>query len=388
MWMGGMTPVGYLSKDRTLEIDESHANRVREVYQLYLDLDCVRRLQKELQQRGWLTPHRESKRDGQQGGRPFSRGHLYRLLSNPVYAGKSVHKDQVFEGMHPAIVDTRLWEAVQDRLSSNRQGQKVKAHALERSLLSGRVFDAAGNPLSASHSNKGQRRYRYYVGPGVVADGDEAPLRVPASDLEGLVQGCLLQWLSDESQLLPYLQGLDPHRVRETLQRAKTLAEQLNTNIREHLPDCVERVVVGTDSVSVTIRLTSIGLEEAPGPTIDIAAAFKRCGLAVRLVVNAPGMPMRRTLDSKLIGMLQKSQDWLQRLTSGQCDGVAAIAADESITTSYVTRAIYLSFLAPDIVDLIVKGEQPVELNLERLMRLVPLPADWAEQRRLLGIAK
>lgn len=34
MWMGGMTPVGYVSKDRTLEIDEPQAQRVRQIYQL------------------------------------------------------------------------------------------------------------------------------------------------------------------------------------------------------------------------------------------------------------------------------------------------------------------------------------------------------------------
>ena len=122
---------------------------------MYLELDCVRRLQLELHNRGWVTPLRESKRDGQQGGRPFSRGHLYRLLSNPVYAGKIVHKDQVFDGMHPAAVETELWDAVQERLALNRQGQKIKAHAMERSLLAGRVFSEDGKSLTASHAQKG-----------------------------------------------------------------------------------------------------------------------------------------------------------------------------------------------------------------------------------------
>jgi hypothetical protein len=33
-----------------------------------------------------------------------------------------------------------------------------------------------------------------------------------------------------------------------------------------------------------------------------------------------------------------------------------------------------------------VRGEHPPEVNLERLMRLVPLPVDWQEQRKLLGM--
>lgn len=387
MWMGGMTPVGYTSKDRTLEIDESQAQRVRDIYRLYLDLDCVRRLQIELHDRGWITPHRESKREGQQGGRAFSRGHLYRILSNPVYAGKIVHKDQVFEGMHPPVVEAGLWDAVQQRLTSNRQGQKVKAHAMERSLLCGRVFDEDGAGLTASHTQKGQRRYRYYVDAKVVGDSGEPALRIPASDLEGLVQACLVQWLRDEARILLHLDGLDARQVRQTLQRASNLADHLTTNIREHLPNCIERVVVCSESVRVTIQLACIGLNQTPGPVIEVAAKLKRCGMAVRLIVNAPGMPMRRAPDTKLIAMLKKSQDWLGRLTSGSSAGVAEIAATESVTASYVTRTIYLSFLAPDILDLIVRGEQPTEITVERLMRSVPLPANWQEQRMLLGMA-
>src|SRR5262249_55459950 len=29
-------------------------------------------------------------------GKPFSRGHLYKLLSNPIYAGQIAHKGQLF----------------------------------------------------------------------------------------------------------------------------------------------------------------------------------------------------------------------------------------------------------------------------------------------------
>lgn len=393
MWMGGMTPVGYVSKDRTLEIDEPQAQRIREMYQLYLELNCVRRLQIHVHKLGWLTPQRASKRQGQQGERPFSRGHLYRLLSNPVYAGKIVHKQEVFEGMHPAVVDAALWDAVQERLANNRQGQKVKAHALERSLLSGRVFDEDGQALRASHTKKGQRRYRYYIDASDPTDltesedANQSPLRVPANDLEKLVQGCLMQWLKDEAQILRHLKDLEARQVQQTLLRARHLADQLHANMREHLPDCVERVVICAESVKLTIRLSCIGLDSTQQAELHIPVKIKRYGMAVRLIVNAPGALMRRSPDAKLIAILKKSQDWLDRLTSGKNQGVADIAAAESVSTSYVTRVIYLSFLAPDIVDLIVRGDQPADLSLERLMRLVPLPGDWTQQRVLLGVA-
>ena len=52
----------------------------------------------------------------------------------------------------------------------------------------------------------------------------------------------------------------------------------------------------------------------------------------------------------------------------------------------YVSRVVYLAFLAPDIVQQISKGEQPPTLNADKLIRMVPLPADWGEQRKLLGM--
>jgi hypothetical protein len=38
-------------------------------------------------------------------GKPFARGHLYRLLSNPIHVGQIAHKGQLFPGQHPALID-------------------------------------------------------------------------------------------------------------------------------------------------------------------------------------------------------------------------------------------------------------------------------------------
>lgn len=58
MWMGGFVPMGYSPKDRTLVIDEAQAERVREIFQLYVELRSVYVLKDELDRRGWRTPVR------------------------------------------------------------------------------------------------------------------------------------------------------------------------------------------------------------------------------------------------------------------------------------------------------------------------------------------
>ena len=54
---------------------------------------------------------------------------------------------------------------------------------------------------------------------------------------------------------------------------------------------------------------------------------------------------------------------------------------------SEISRILPLAFLAPDIVEAILNGRQPIELTAESLKRLRALPTDWDAQRRLLGFS-
>ena len=51
---------------------------------------------------------------------------------------------------------------------------------------------------------------------------------------------------------------------------------------------------------------------------------------------------------------------------------------------TFETDSISLTRPAPDIVESILRGRQPVELTVLRLKR-IGLPLSWIEQRRLLG---
>ncbi len=46
-----------------------------------------------------------------------------------------------------------------------------------------------------------------------------------------------------------------------------------------------------------------------------------------------------------------------------------------------------LAFLAPDIVEAILEGRQPPEVNLELLTGTGGIPQSWDEQRRLYGLS-
>ncbi len=406
LWMGGIAPVGYLPHERTLVIDEPQAARIREIYVLYLRLGCVRQLKTELERLDWVTPLRNSRRAGQQGGKPFSRGHLYRILTNPIYTGKIAHKGAVFPGEHPAIIDEVTWDNIQEKLNSNLQGHRTRATAINPSLLTGLVFDEHGDPLTPTHAKKGERRYRYYSSLALLEEGRHAApdaIRVPAQELEDAVIQSLSRFMKDESQLLGWMAArgiVTAAQVRGRLQQALSLANQMAImNSGEKiilLRRIAMRITVHASKIEIHINTAAIwndycasegDAESDDDPImIEVPVQLKRCGLTVRLIVHAPGHAVSR-VDPKLIGLIGKAHDWFERLSSGRRDGVMAIAKEENISNDYVSRVINLAFLAPDIVQRIHRGEQPPDLNAERLMRIVPLPLAWAEQRKMLGMS-
>ncbi len=127
LWMGGLVPLGYDLKNRTLVINEPEAETVRTLFRLYRELETVRRLKEEADRRGLVTKRRAT--GAITGGESFTRGHLYQLLSNPLYAGDVRHKGATYPGQHPAIVDRETFAAVQQRLAQNATNRHSPTNA-------------------------------------------------------------------------------------------------------------------------------------------------------------------------------------------------------------------------------------------------------------------
>jgi len=69
-------------------------------------------------------------------------------------------------------------------------------------------------------------------------------------------------------------------------------------------------------------------------------------------------------------------------LESNTFASVRGLAKAEKINESYLCRVLRLTLLAADIVEAILGGRQPAELQLDRLRRRFPML--WAEQRSAL----
>ena len=212
MWMGGNVPLGYDADKRALMINPAEAETVRRIFALYREHGCVRRVKDEADRLELRTRRHRSAKGAERGGAPFSRGHLYRLLSNPIYTGRIAHKGQLYPGQHPALIDDETWNAVRNRLTANAASYRRRDRAAEPSLLAGLLVGAQGERLTPSHAVKKGRRYRYYVSAALItepANDGRQSWRFAAHEIEDCVIGILVDALTSPARLFEGLGAPD-----------------------------------------------------------------------------------------------------------------------------------------------------------------------------------
>ncbi|MBX9864864.1 MAG: hypothetical protein K2Y42_19155 [Hyphomicrobium sp.] len=95
------------------------------------------------------------------------------------------------------------------------------------------------------------------------------------------------------------------------------------------------------------------------------------------------GAPQPR-VDNTMVKAIARAHRWKRLLESGQFASVTELAEAEKINQSYLCRVLRLTLLAPDIVEAILDRRQPPGLQVEALLK--PMPLEWAAQKGLLSL--
>ena len=403
MWMGGFVPLGFDVKDRDLVVKEAEAETVRSLFRLYRELGTVRRLREEADRLGLTSKQRTQSSGCVTGGRPFTRGHLYQLLSNPIYVGEVVHKGVSYPGRHDALVDREVFDAVQRQLTGNASSRRSATNAKAPSLLTGLVHDEVGDLLCPTHANKNGRRYRYYVSKRLIHPTGSASdgWRLPARELEGAVLHTIYDFLRDELRVVSALPLTDtlPHRLRGVTVHATATAEELKDGSHERqrqlLSSLLHRVTLSPDSIVIEIKRSALAallghpeVGSADGTEglfrLVVPIQLKRRGVEAKLVMQA-GSGRLSVPDAKLVALIADAHRWVDDLAEGLAISVRDLARRSNRDASDVSRILPLAFLAPDIVEAILAGRQPTALTPRQLKRIGTLPCRWADQRIRLG---
>jgi site-specific DNA recombinase len=364
LWVGGMAPLGYDTKDRRITVNEPEAETVRTIFRSYLKLGSLNLLMADLRKRGIVTKVRTLKTGESVGGIPFTRGPLAHLLRNRFYIGDVPFKGEILKGEQPAIVDRNLFEAVQAKLSEQVNGHKA-ARMKSEALLIGRILDDRGNRMSPSHARKGGVKYRYYLSSALLqgmADGAGSVRRVPAADIEALVVRSVREHLKPTTPI-------DDRSLIDThVARVEVQPEQLVIHLaRAKTPD--RRRANGDNILNVPWR--------------------KRPSTRRREILLPAGIPpqharpIRSETRALLVASIARGRRWLSELLADANANAESIAKHERCSVRKVNMTISLAFLAPDLVKAAIAGRLPHGMGVARL---ADMPAEWSRQHQMLGL--
>ncbi|ATQ55026.1 hypothetical protein [Paracoccus yeei] len=116
--------------------------------------------------------------------------------------------------------------------------------------------------------------------------------------------------------------------------------------------------------------------------TVTLHVPFRVVKRGGRKEMQMPDSAVQpRRTDSALVKALARAFRWKRMLESGEFTTIAELAEREGIASSYMTRVLRMTLLAPEVVEAILDGKQGPEVTLGRLLE--GFPSEWEVQRDL-----
>jgi site-specific DNA recombinase len=388
IWMGGAVPFGYRVENRALHIVEEHAEFVRDIFRRYLEVGSVVRLKIVHDRENVRLPVRVAGTGRATGGGRMSRGHIYWILSNPIYIGQLRHKGQIHHGLHAAIVDQETWDRVQLQLVEQTQPSADPRRNAE-SFLASKLYDDRGNRMGPSHAAKGGRRWRYYVSRAILtgrASDAGSVTRVSAAQIEKQVSDAIKSALASR-RLTHGIDGMSHVDVSgRTVGSQPTGGERTELSLHDKVLDAIERVTIGAKTIE--IRLSDAAAADGRDRTLTLPwippSPYQR-----REIIQSEGephsaiRPMRVRARAVCAESLRNAHCWLDELIRDPHQTIEGIAGRERRSKRSIRKTLSLTFVAPPIVAAAIEGRLPGGFGAKRLM---DFPTVWSHQWDALGL--
>ena len=191
-WVGGSLILGYdLDREaRKLIVNPSEAKQVRAIFDLYIEKKSLLVTAAELNRRGWPRKTWTGVEGKLCGGGLWNKPNLLGLLQNAAYVGRVCYQGEIFPGEHEAILDENIWSKAQAVLTQNARDKGASVRNKHGALLRGLLrCGSCGCAMTHTYTEKGARRYRYYVCQTAMKRGwsECATRSIPAQEIEQFV---------------------------------------------------------------------------------------------------------------------------------------------------------------------------------------------------------
>lgn len=119
---------------------------------------------------------------------------------------------------------------------------------------------------------------------------------------------------------------------------------------------------------------------------MTIAVSLKRSGIEMKLMVPNGDQPTAHPITIRALqDAVRKALIWNHALVTGQVASIKELAKREHVTPPRIGHLVRLAFLAPGIIQAIMRSEVPVDVSLGRVKEGFPL--DWDGQRKTPGFS-
>lgn len=376
MWMGGRPPIGYKKEDKKLVIHKEEAQKVRMIFDKYLDLKSVPKLMHYLKENEIKT----------RTDKNFSKGQLYHLLANKVYIGKIIHKDKVYDGEHEAIISEEIFEEVQKLLYENKADKTCGTKCSSNSLLAGLIFDDKNNLMTPSHSNSHKRRYRYYVSTALKNCNDNEVgtiSKIPAGEVEKFVVETTKEFLQDKGQIQKLVKDFKVSKQNKLIYMAQNIEDYSDPKLIRAI---IYKIVISKNLIEITLNENSLinvfnalsnnqkfvipDKREKFNP-ITITKKIKITQTSRNdniLILNAKEYDTPEP-NPYLVNAIVKSYYYHKQIQAGRT--IEDLQSEEGFKDSkYIRNILNLKYISPTLTEQILTGTQPKDLSLQKLIKI------------------
>ncbi len=113
--------------------------------------------------------------------------------------------------------------------------------------------------------------------------------------------------------------------------------------------------------------------------TVRIPITLRHHGGRKQVVTPAgatPWIPIQPRVDNTMVKAIVRAYRWRDMLESGDYATVRDLAKAEAINESYLGRVLRLTLLSPTLIESILEGRQPANLELDDLLQQFPIQWD------------
>jgi len=366
MWVGGVPPMGYDVKFHKLVPNEDEVPIVRKIFETYLESpslsDCrVRLIENGIHGKKWISQNGNT-----MGGNPINVSMLHKILTNKILIGKIQNKrsGDIFNGEHPAIIDTELFNAVQEKLKQNNNRGNAKC-VRATSLLNNKIQTTSGAVLKNSSGRKGFKQYKYYrVGKN----------SLPMGHIDKIVIETIKHFLDSDMNFMTaekrlafkqvkYADTIIKPMIDKIIYQDHKLTIFINNEDLRYLDSFTDKNYMNTNNTPMdNCYLTGDGKHIIIDAEISLS---NTSSIIYKHQCGEHSILTKAENNNTLVRALAYAWKYKREIENGTSVRKLATKLKRDHRTVY--KYLNLCYMSPRIINTIMEGNTPARVNLQRL---------------------